>query len=94
MTPRQFFRAVYATRRPKFWRLAPAVLDGDPAEALQRVRRLRPPRRDAQGLPEDRRQRTFFDFARDLGDKHGGGNISRGQFVSEAKQASGLKGGS
>ena len=36
--------------------------------------------------------KRFFDFAHELGERHGYGNISRGQFVSEAKRASGLHG--
>ena len=50
------------------------------------------PGRCSQGLRKIIGSDRFFDFARDLDDRHGGGNISRGQFVSEAKRASGFHG--
>ncbi len=92
MSPKQFFDAVYASSA-KSWKLAPAVLDHDPAEPLRRHGRLRPAGGDARGLLRMIiGNKRFFNFAHELGERHGDANISRGQFVSEAKQASGLHG--
>ena len=91
MSPQEFFRAVYDSK-PKFWRLAPARLDGDPAKLFNGFAVYNRPGAMLQGLRKIIGSDRFFDFARDLNDRHGGGNISRGQFVSEAKRASGFHG--
>ena len=90
-TPQEFFRAVYDSK-PKCWRLAPATLDGDPAKLFNGFAVYNRPGAMLEGLRKIVGNERFFDFARDLSDRHGGGNISRGQFVSEAKRASGLHG--
>jgi len=91
MTPQKFFRAVYEAK-PKHWKLAPAVLDGDPALLFDHFAVYNRPGAMMQGLRKIIGNDRFFAFARDLGDRHGYGDINRGQFVKEAKRASGLHG--
>ena len=91
MSPKQFFDAVYASSA-KSWKLAPAVLDHDPANLFDGMAVYNRPGAMLQGLRMIIGNKRFFDFAHELGERHGYANISRGQFVSEAKQASGLHG--
>ena len=91
LTPQKFFRAVYDSR-PRYWKIAPAALDGDPAQLFNGFVVYNRPGAMLQGLRKIIGSERFFDLARDLNDRHGYGNISRGQFVNEAKQASGLRG--
>ncbi|MCB0874760.1 MAG: M1 family metallopeptidase [Solirubrobacterales bacterium] len=92
MTPRKFFKAVYEIK-PKYWKIAPAKLDGDPANLFDGVAVYNRPGAMLEGLREIIGNKRFFAFAHDLNDRHGYGNISRGEFVGEAKRASGLHGG-
>ncbi len=91
MTPRKFFKAVYEIRA-KYWKLAPAELDGDPANLFDGVAVYNRPGAMLEGLREIIGNERFFAFARDLNERHGHGNITRGQFINEAEDASGLRG--
>ena len=68
------------------------MLDGDPAKLFNGFAVYNRPGAMLEGLREIIGNERFFDFAQGLGDRHGDGTINRGQFVSEAKQASGLHG--
>jgi aminopeptidase N len=90
-TPRRFFHAVYRSE-PKRWRLAPAVLDGDPAQLFNGFAVYNRPGAMIQGLRMIVGDRRFRALTRDLGARYGGGNIERRQFVRAAKRASDLRG--
>ena len=90
-TPRQFFRAVYESK-PRYWKLAPATLDGDPAQLFNGFAVYNRPGAMLEGLREIVGNERFFALAQGLADRHGYGTINRGQFVNEVKQASGLHG--
>ncbi len=91
LTPPKFFRAVYDAK-PKHWKTAPAILDGDPAKLFDGFVVYNRPGAMLQGLRMIIGGKRFFAFARHLNDRHGYGNVNRGQFVREAKRASGLHG--
>jgi aminopeptidase N len=90
-TPRRFFRAVYAARGPA-WRLQPAVLDHDPSKLFSGFAVYARPGAMLEGFREIVGNKTFYKFAKRLGAEHGGGTISRRQFVRDAKRASELNG--
>jgi aminopeptidase N len=92
MTPRKFFDAVYGIKA-KYWRLAPAKLDGDPANLFDPIAVYERPGAMLEGLREIIGNKRFYGFAHDLNEWHGHGTITRGRFVDEAKDASGLHGG-
>ena len=91
MSPQEFFRAVYDSK-PKFWKLAPASSTATRPSSSTASPSTTAPGRCCRACGRSSATTRFFDFARDLNDRHGGGNISRGQFVSEAKRASGFRG--
>lgn len=91
LSPKKFFSAVYKSKA-KSWKLAPAVLDHDPANLFDGMAVYNRPGAMLEGFREIIGDKRFFKFARRLGDRHGYGNITRGQFISEAKHASGLHG--
>ena len=68
------------------------MLDGDPAELFDGFVVYNRPGAMLQGLRMIIGNDRFFAFARGLSDRHGYGDISRAQFVREAKAASGLHG--
>ena len=88
-TPRQFFRAVI-TSRPENFELAPAVLDDDPANLFDGFAVYERTGAMFEGLRQIIGDKRFFAFARALAEDHRYGTISRGAFVREAKDASGL----
>ncbi len=91
MSPKKFFKLVYDSDA-KNWKLAPAVLDGDPANLFDGFAVYNRPGAMLEGLREIIGNKRFFKFANELNDRHGYGNINRGQFINEAKRASGLGG--
>lgn len=88
-TPRQFFRAVYASKRQR-WKLAPATLDGDPAQLFNGFAVYNRPGAMLVGLREIIGARRFGGLTREIARTHRFGNIRRGQFVREVEDASGL----
>lgn len=90
-TPRRFFKAVYATKGSA-WKLQPAVLDDDPSKLFSGFAVYARPGAMLEGFREIVGNKTFFKFAKRLGTEHGGGTISRQQFVRDAKDGSGLHG--
>ncbi|MFN8112655.1 MAG: M1 family metallopeptidase [Solirubrobacterales bacterium] len=91
LTPKKFFKAVYQSS-PKSWKLAPAKLDGDPANLFDGMAVYNRPGAMLEGLREIIGTKRFYAFSHDLTDRHLYGNISRGQFIGEAKDASGFHG--
>ena len=90
-TPNKFFKAVHSAKR-KYFKLPPARLDDDPAQLFNGFAVYARPGAMLQGLRQIIGNDRFFEFAKKLVGKHEYGTISRKQFVSEAKQASGLHG--
>lgn len=88
-TPRQFFQAVIRSRAANF-ALAPATLDGDPANLFDGFAVYSRPGAMIEGYRQIVGNKRFFAFARGLGERHAYSTINRGQFIGEAKRASGL----
>ncbi|HUM87297.1 MAG TPA: M1 family aminopeptidase, partial [Actinomycetota bacterium] len=74
------------------WTIAPAVLDGDPANLFAFFPTYQRGAMTLEGYREIVGDATFFAFANDLMDDYRHGNISTEQFIREAKKASGFKG--
>ncbi len=90
-TPRQFFQAVIRSK-PGNFELAPAVLDGDPANMFDGFATYSRPGAMIEGYRQIVGNKRFFAFAKQLGERHAYGTISRGTFIREARAASGLRG--
>jgi len=88
-TPRQYFRAVITSRKENF-RLAPAILDGDPAKLFDGFAVYERTGAMFEGLRQILGNKRFFGFARDLSATHRYGTISRGSFTRELRAASGM----
>jgi len=86
-TPREFFRAVYESK-PGVWKLAPATLDGDPAELFDGFAVYNRPGAMLEGLREIIGGRRFATLTRAIAETHRFGTIGRGQFVREVEGAS------
>jgi aminopeptidase N len=91
LTPRRFFREVYRSERQS-WRLAPAKLDGDPANLFSGFAVYNRPGAMLEGLRQIIGGPRFADFTRGIAASRRFGDIRRGQFVAEAEQASGFHG--
>jgi aminopeptidase N len=90
-SPRRFFQNVVRSR-PENFELAPAILDGDPANLFDGFATYSRPGAMIQGYRQIVGNRRFFDFARQLTAEHAYGTISRGAFIRKARAASGLRG--
>lgn len=90
-TPQQFFKGVHHSKA-KYWKLAPADLNSDPAELFNGFAVYARPGAMLQGFRQIIGSDRFFEFAKGLTGGHAYGNISRKQFVAEGKRASGLHG--
>ena len=91
LTPRRFFREVYRSDRQS-WRLAPATLDGNPANLFSGFAVYNRPGAMLEGLREIIGGSRFAGLIRGITTTRRFGDIRRGQFVTEAKQASGFHG--
>lgn len=89
-SPRQFFRAVLASKRGDF-KLAPAKL-GDPANLFSGFAVYNRPAAMLEGYREIVGNKRFFRFAKALVAGHAYGTITERGFVREAKRSSGLPG--
>ncbi len=87
-SPRQYFRAVLASRRGNF-RMPPARLAG-PQALFDGFAVYTRPGAMFEGFREIVGNRRFFAFARGLTSSHGYGTITEREFVAAAKRASGL----
>ena len=84
---------LYANTPADDWAIAPAVLDGDPANLFAFFPTYQRGAMTIQGYREilgDDAQ--FFAFAIELEDRYGYGNISTQEFIDLAKEFSGLGG--
>ena len=91
--PAAIWDDLYATTPAEDWAIAPAVLDGDPANLFAFFPTYQRGAMTIQGyreiLGDDD---VFFDFARALQDRFAYGNISTQEFIDLAKEFSGVTG--
>jgi aminopeptidase N len=90
--PAAIFADLYATTPDEDWAVAPAILDGDPANLFHFFPTYQRGAMTVEGYREIVGDGRFFAFARELIRDHRHGNISTEQFIAEAKAASGLSG--
>jgi aminopeptidase N len=90
--PAAIFDDVYTTTPAGDWEIAPAVLDGDPANLFAFFPTYQRGAMTLQGYREIVGDATFFALANDVMDDYRYGNISTEQFIDEAKDASGFSG--
>lgn len=86
------FDTLYANTPAEDWEIAPAILDGDPANLFAFFPTYQRGAMTLQGYREIVGDKRFFALARHLISEYEHGNISTATFIAEAKQASGLKG--
>ena len=89
LSPEKFFNEVYAAPDDA-WALAPAVLDNDPANLFAGFPVYNRSGAMLEGLREIIGEDRFVAFAKQLQSEYGHATITEGQFVSTAKEASGL----
>jgi aminopeptidase N len=90
--PAAIFADLYATTPDEDWAIAPAILDGDPANLFAFFPTYQRGAMTVEGYREIVGDGRFFDFARAVLRRHRHGNISTRQFIAEAERASGLSG--
>lgn len=90
--PAALFDSLYASTPAGDWAIAPAVLDGDPANLFATFPTYTRGAMTLQGYREIVGDQRFFALAQQLQRKYAYDNISTAQFIAEAKRASGLKG--
>ncbi len=86
------FDTLYANTPAEDWEIAPAILDGDPANLFAFFPTYQRGAMTLQGYREIVGDPKFFGLSRKLVAKYEHGNISTQQFIAEAKKASGFKG--
>jgi aminopeptidase N len=90
--PAAIFDDLYATTPDEDWEMAPAILDGDPANLFNFFPTYQRGAMTVQAYREIVGDATFFAFARDLQGEFAYGNVSTEEFIDRAKAASGLDG--
>jgi aminopeptidase N len=90
--PAAVFDDLYANTPDEDWAVAPAVLDGDPANMFVSFPTYDRGAMTVQGYREIVGDAAFFDFAKAIQRKFAYGNISTPQFIDFAKKRSGLTG--
>jgi aminopeptidase N len=90
--PAAIFGDLYANTPDEGWAIAPAILDGDPANLFVTFPTYDRGAMTIQGYREIVGDDTFFDFARHLLDKFAYDNVSTEEFIAEAKDFSGFGG--
>lgn len=90
--PATIFDNLYSSTPAADWEIAPAVLDGDPANLFAFFPTYQRGAMTLQGYREIVGDDRFFALARHLLSEYAYGNISTQDFIAEAKSASGLEG--
>ncbi len=90
--PADIFDSTYASAKASDWSIAPATLDGDPANLFAEFPTYVRAPMMLEGLRQIVGDDAFFAFARDIEDTYGYGNISTAEFIALAKADSGLAG--
>jgi aminopeptidase N len=90
--PAAIFDDLYANTPDEDWSIAPAILDGDPANLFLFFPTYQRGAMTIQGYREIVGDDTFFDFAKHLISKYAYDNVSTEEFIAEADDFSGLAG--
>jgi aminopeptidase N len=90
--PAALFDELYVETPDEDWSIAPAILDGDPANLFVTFPTYDRGAMTIQGYREIVGDDTFFDFARHLQEEFAYDNVSTNEFIAEAKAFSGLGG--
>jgi aminopeptidase N len=90
--PAAIFDDLYATTPDEDWEMAPAILDGDPANLFNFFPTYQRGAMTLQAYREIVGDATFFDFAKGMQVEFAYGNVSTEEFIEEAKEASGFDG--
>ena len=88
----QFFADNYASGPDTKWGIAPAVLDGDPANLFVTFPTYTRGAMTLEGYRQIVGDERFFAFARTLQSRFAHGNVSTPEFIAVAKERSGLQG--
>ena len=88
----QFFATNYASGPETKWAIAPAVLDGDPANLFRTFPTYTRGAMTLEGYRQIVGDERFFAFARTLQSRFAHGNVSTPEFIAVAKERSGLAG--
>ena len=91
LSPAQFFADTYADPDAD-WSIAPAVLNGDPAELFNGFATYDRGAMTLEGYRQIVGDERFFAFARTLQSRFAHGNVSTPEFIAVAKERSGLQG--
>ena len=90
--PAEIFDDLYAATPEEDWTIAPAVLDGDPANLFVSFPTYDRGAMTVQGYREIVGDDVFFPFARAVQRRFAHGNISTAEFIDFAGRRSGLRG--
>jgi hypothetical protein len=90
--PAAIWDELYANTPAEDWEMAPAVLDGDPANLFHFFPTYQRGAMTVQGYREIVGDQRFFEFTRDLLEEFAYDNVSTKEFIAFAKQQSGLTG--
>ena len=88
----KFFADNYASGPAAKWAIAPAVLDGDPANLFLTFPTYTRGAMTLEGYRQIVGDERFFAFARTLQSRFAYGNVSTPEFIAVAKERSGLQG--
>ncbi len=86
--PAAIFDDLYANAPAEDWEMAPAILDGDPANLFAFFPTYQRGAMTVQGYREIVGDQKFFRFANALLDRYAYGNIRTEEFIRDAKRAS------
>ena len=92
VTPENHWDAEFAAASPSDWSVAPAELDGDPANLFAHFPVYVRSAMTLQGYREITSHATFLDLAHRLQTDFGGGNVSTEEFIALAIELSGFTG--
>ena len=90
--PAAIFDDLYSTTPDEDWEIAPAVLDGDPANLFAFFPTYERGAMTVQGYREIVGDDVFFGFAEEVQQQFAYGNISTAEFIAAALASSGLQG--
>ena len=90
--PAAIFDDLYANTPNEDWEIAPAILDGDPANLFLFFPTYQRGAMTIQAYREIVGDDAFFEFAGNLLEENAYGNVSTEEFIEEAKAASGFGG--
>lgn len=92
-SPAQQFANNYASGPETKWAIAPAVLDGDPANLFATFPTYTRGAMTLEGYRQIVGDKRYYRFAKRLQRRFAYGNVSTREFIDEARRSSGLRGG-